>query len=96
MLKRVLYILLGLLAVAQFFQPDRSAPEAEPARDMLAMTNAPQDIRELVIGACYECHSYTTDYPWYAYIAPMSYLVQDHINEGARAPELQPVGQVRH
>lgn len=82
MIKRILYILLGVLAVAQFFQPDRSAPAADPTRDMLAMTNAPQDIRDLVTGACYDCHSHTTDYPWYAYVAPMSFIVQDHINEG--------------
>lgn len=80
--KKILLGLLGLLLIAQFFQPDRSAPVADPAVDMLAMTNAPQDIRDLVTGACYDCHSYTTDYPWYAYVAPMSFIVQDHIVEG--------------
>ena len=80
--KKILLGLLGLLLIAQFFQPDRSAPAADPAVDMLAMTNAPQDIRDLVKGACYDCHSYTTDYPWYAYVAPMSFIVQDHIVEG--------------
>ncbi|MBK6628894.1 MAG: heme-binding domain-containing protein [Flavobacteriales bacterium] len=68
--------------MAQLFQPDRSAPTADPALDMLAMTNAPPDIRDLVTGACYDCHSYTTDHPWYAYVAPLSFIVQDHINEG--------------
>jgi hypothetical protein len=82
LLKKILLGLLGLLLIAQFFQPDRSAPAADPAVDMLAMTNAPHDIRDLVTGACYDCHSYTTDYPWYAYVSPMSFIVQDHINEG--------------
>jgi hypothetical protein len=80
--KKILLGLLGLLLIIQFFQPDRSAPAADPARDMLAMTNAPQDIRDLVTGACYDCHSHATDHPWYAYVAPMSFIVQDHINEG--------------
>lgn len=81
-LKNALLALAGLLLIAQFIQPDRSAPAIDPANDMLAVTNAPADIRQLVTGACYDCHSYKTEYPWYAYIAPVSFIVQDHINEG--------------
>lgn len=82
MFKRLLPIALAVLAVAQFIQPDRSAPPVVPSQDMLTMTNAPADIQGLVTGACYDCHSYTTDYPWYGYITPMNFIVQDHINEG--------------
>ena len=66
MKKRILYILLAIAVVAQFFQPDRSVPAIDPANDMLVMTQAPQDIRTLVEGACYDCHSYSSTYPWYA------------------------------
>ncbi len=82
MIKRIAYILLGILLVAQLIQPDRSVPAIDPAKDMLAMTNAPPDIRELVIGACYDCHSYQTTYPWYGKLTPMNFIMQDHINEG--------------
>jgi len=82
MIKRIAYILLGILLVAQLIQPDRSVPVIDPAKDMLAMTNAPPDIRELVIGACYDCHSYQTTYPWYGKLTPMNFIMQDHINEG--------------
>lgn len=80
--RKVLLVLLGLLLLAQFIQPDRAVPAIDPARDMLSVTNAPPDIRQLVVGTCYDCHSYATNYPWYAYVAPMSFIVQDHINEG--------------
>jgi len=82
MVRRLLLVLGALLLIAQFFQPDRSVPAFDPGDDMLAVTKAPTDIQQLVIGACYDCHSYRTQYPWYGYVAPMSYLVQDHINEG--------------
>ncbi len=32
--------------------------------------------------ACYDCHSNETKYPWYANIAPVSWLVYHDINEG--------------
>ena len=81
-MRRILLFLLGILLLAQFIQPDRTAPAPDPARDMLTITNAPADIQQLVVGACYDCHSHRTEYPWYGYITPMSFLVQDHINEG--------------
>ena len=82
MIKRILLIALGLFLLAQLIQPDRSVPASDPAKDLLAMTNAPADIRQLVIGACYDCHSYQTTYPWYGKLTPMNFIMQDHIDEG--------------
>ncbi len=82
MKKRILYIVLAITVVAQFFQPDRRVPPIVPANDMLVMTQAPDGIRTLVQGACYDCHSNTTTYPWYASITPVNFWLQDHINEG--------------
>jgi uncharacterized membrane protein len=82
MKKRILYILLAIAVVAQFFQPDRSVPATSPANDMLEMTQAPIEIRDLVQGACYDCHSDRTTYPWYASITPVNFWLQDHINGG--------------
>jgi len=82
MLKRILIILAVVVVVAQFFQPDRSVPAFDPGNDMLAVTNAPADIQQMVIGACYDCHSYKTEYPWYARVTPFNFIMQDHINEG--------------
>ncbi|MBL7955186.1 MAG: heme-binding domain-containing protein [Flavobacteriales bacterium] len=82
MKRRILYILLAIVLVAQFFQPHRGVPPIDPANDMLVMTEAPDDIRTLVQGACYDCHSYNTTYPWYSHVTPMNFWLQDHINEG--------------
>lgn len=35
--------------------------------------------RELVVDACYSCHSNEVEYPAYASIAPISWMLQDHV-----------------
>lgn len=38
--------------------------------------------RELASRACYDCHSNETTWPWYSNVAPFSWLVQDHVDDG--------------
>ncbi len=38
--------------------------------------------RELAKRACFDCHSHETTWPVYASVAPFSWLVQDHVEEG--------------
>ena len=71
-------VVTGLLIQAVPFGWDRSNPPvtAEPTWD------SPRT-RELVVRACFDCHSNEVDYPWYARVAPMSWAVQLHVS-GAR------------
>ena len=38
--------------------------------------------RELAKRACFDCHSNETRWPWYASVAPLSWRVQSHVDEG--------------
>ena len=38
--------------------------------------------RTLAVRACYACHSNETEWPWYSNIAPVSWLIQNHVIEG--------------
>ncbi len=38
--------------------------------------------RELMIDACFGCHSNEVEYPWYANVAPISWAVEHHVDEG--------------
>jgi len=38
--------------------------------------------RDLVVNACFDCHSNQVVWPWYSNIAPVSWWVQDHVDEG--------------
>ena len=38
--------------------------------------------KELFMRGCADCHSHETKYPWYNQIAPISWLIANHIEEG--------------
>jgi hypothetical protein len=81
-LRIVLLGLLGVFVLVQFIPVDRSTPEMMPGQDFLTVVNAPAEMATLIKDACYDCHSYQTEYPWYSKVAPVSFWIQQHINEG--------------
>lgn len=78
-IKRGLLALVGLLVVIQLvpYGHDHSSPAVaiEPAWDSPAT-------RELAVRACFDCHSNEVVWPWYSNVAPVSWLVQRHVDEG--------------
>lgn len=38
--------------------------------------------QELAMRACGDCHSQETKWPWYASLAPVSWRIQSHVDEG--------------
>ena len=54
---------------AQLVPVDRSNPPVE------AEISLPDGVRGIVRKACYDCHSHETRWPWYSYVAPVSWLV---------------------
>jgi hypothetical protein len=45
---------------------------------------APQPVKAILRGACYDCHSNQTRWPWYSAVAPASWLAAYEVNEGRR------------
>lgn len=43
------------------------------------------ETRSLVVRACYDCHSNETHAPWYDQIAPVSWWVATHVQDGREA-----------
>jgi hypothetical protein len=78
----VLLVLFLLLAGMQLYRPSIENPDFEVQKDYLAMRGGGDQIKALVKEACYDCHSYETRKPWYAAVAPVSWLLADHVNEG--------------
>jgi len=74
--------LIGLgvaLLLAQFVPVDRTNPPVE------ARVDAPPEVVAVLQRACYDCHSNETVWPAYSRIAPLSWLVADHVYEGREA-----------
>ncbi|MEZ4711722.1 MAG: heme-binding domain-containing protein [Caldilineaceae bacterium] len=38
--------------------------------------------RALAVRACYDCHSNETVWPWYSYVAPMSWMILQDVHKG--------------
>lgn len=72
-------VLIGGLLLIQLVpygrDHDNPAAVAEPSWDS-------SQTRELTVRACFDCHSNETVWPWYSYIAPVSWLVQRDVDEG--------------
>lgn len=51
-----------------------------------AVTGAPRwdspRTEELARRACFDCHSNETKWPWYSKVAPLSWRIQNHVDEG--------------
>jgi hypothetical protein len=65
---------IALIAI-QMVPVDRSNPPVEqeaPVSD---------ELREVLRRSCYDCHSNETRWPWYAKIAPVSWLVAHDVHE---------------
>lgn len=46
---------------------------------------ATPETRDLMVRACFDCHSNEVTWPWYSNIAPFSWATVDHVNEGRDA-----------
>ena len=82
MKKIILWGVLAALLIIQFFRIDKTNPESDPAMDFIAMNNPPAEVADMLKASCYDCHSNQVSYPWYTNVAPVSWWVKKHINEG--------------
>ncbi len=77
---RGITITLATLFVAAQFVP---VPLENPA--VSEWVDAPPAIQAVIEQSCIDCHSYETRWPWYAYVAPASWLVAYDVREGRNA-----------
>ena len=82
MLQKILFAVIAILVILQFFQIDKTNPESDPEMDFIAITNPPSEIGIMLKEACYDCHSFKTKYPWYTYTQPLGWWIGHHIEEG--------------
>jgi hypothetical protein len=52
----------------------------------------PHDVRLAIERACRDCHSDATKYPWYSYIAPVSWLINRDVQQGRKRLNLSQWG----
>ncbi len=69
-------ILVAVLGLIQLIPVERSNPAVEEE------IQAPVVVQGILERACYDCHSHATRWPWYARVAPVSWLVAHDVDEG--------------
>jgi len=83
-MKKILVILLVAFIIIQFFPIDKTNPPLNPGMDFLKIKHTPPEIAQIINTSCYDCHSNETRYPWYSNIAPASWFLKNHIDEGRK------------
>lgn len=81
--KYILYALLGALVIMQFIRPEKNLSGNE-THDITQKYPVPDEVMALLKPACYDCHSNTTRYPWYAEIQPVGWWLAQHVKEGKK------------
>jgi hypothetical protein len=88
MLKKIVKIALIVIVVAfvvgQFIRPNFTNPPINASETLWASTAVPEDVHQVLIRSCNDCHSHETTYPWYAKITPTNWFLANHIAEGRR------------
>jgi hypothetical protein len=75
--------LLVVLAI-QVMRPARTNPVTDPAGTIAAHVAMPAAVQAIVARACVDCHTNDTRWPWYSGVAPVSWFVIGHVNDGRR------------
>ncbi len=81
-IKKALIGLVVILVVIQFIRPEKNNNATASADDVTALYTVPDSVQQILKKACYDCHSNTTQYPWYSNIQPVAWWLKDHIDEG--------------
>ncbi len=83
MVKKILIGLLAVLVIIQFFHPDKTVSD-DASHDITTAYNVPENVQVILDGACNDCHSNKTTYPWYSKLQPIDWWLSHHVDEGRR------------
>ena len=83
-LKRVGIAFIVLFIVIQVFRINKTITPVNEQTDFIAVTQTNPEVATILKNACYDCHSNQPIYPWYTSVAPVSWWIKNHINEGSK------------
>jgi len=80
--KTIVWIIVIVAIVIQFIPSGRPDVVQDNPNDLILNNSVPDSVKNILRTSCYDCHSNETVYPWYAYVAPVSWLVSRDIRKG--------------
>lgn len=82
---KILIAILGVALLAvQFVRPAKNRPQAPAGSGIESGFPVPVHVMQIFRRSCYDCHSDSTVYPWYAEIQPIGWWLNSHIEQGKR------------
>jgi hypothetical protein len=72
------FVALLALVALQLAPVERTNPQVESDAPVAA------ELKTVLKRSCYDCHSNETKWPWYARVAPVSWLVAKDVKEGRK------------
>ncbi len=74
----------ALLLVCQIVPVNRHNPRVEPSQTLYATQAVPRNVKSVFERSCKNCHSDETAWPWYAYVAPVSWVIAGDVNSARK------------
>lgn len=76
--RRISLALLAVFVLVQLYPSGRTNPPVTGDLD------APADVESVLRRCCYDCHSNESRWPWYAHVAPVSWLLVKDVDAGRK------------
>ncbi|MDO9595620.1 MAG: heme-binding domain-containing protein [Lutibacter sp.] len=80
-MKKVFLIILALFILIQFIKIEKNDSKNE-MNALSTVMEIPVEVNRIIQTSCADCHSNSTNYPWYNKIAPASWFLANHVNDG--------------
>ncbi|MGD0296250.1 MAG: heme-binding domain-containing protein [Bryobacteraceae bacterium] len=80
MIRKILLVSLALIVIVSLLTRPRASEGA--GLPLLEGAHIPAEVRAAFERSCRDCHSESTRFPWYSYIAPISWLVKNDVTQG--------------
>ncbi len=91
--KWIAIALACVFAVAQLWRPARTNPTIDQSQTIQASLQMYPQVTGIIDRSCRDCHSNETRWPWYTNVAPVSWFIVDHVNEGRKEMNLSEWGR---
>jgi hypothetical protein len=70
------------ITVSALVHPFGHAKSVFSAEPLLAGSSADPAVLRIIERSCQSCHSERTDWPWYSYIAPAGWMIENDVSRG--------------
>jgi len=80
-MKKVVVGILVVIILIQFIRFEKNDSNSE-INAITTVMQVPKEVQKIIKTSCADCHSNYTKYPWYSDIAPISWFLTSHVNEG--------------